>query len=147
MCNRIISLRDEAWAHKTSLTRPCYYWTSCIKPGNCAVMYLFVRSIDFAFFYDFFLLDFGTVPIVWYFWFRNCSDSLVFLYFILDRMISISSRNYNIYLTLLRCFPCIILFLYGLYLLESNYNIKTQLGLFILNETKDIHYVGWPPIV
>ena len=31
------------------------------------LIYICVQDIDFASFYDFFLLDFGTVPTVWYF--------------------------------------------------------------------------------
>jgi hypothetical protein len=40
-------------------------------------MYMIVRGTDFVSFYDFILLDFGTVPTVCYFW--NCANSVLFL--------------------------------------------------------------------
>ena len=46
-----------------SLTPPLFI--ACAKPGKWVAMYLWVRSIGVATFYDF-PLDFGTVPTVWY---------------------------------------------------------------------------------
>ena len=76
----VISLTEEVWA--IELVPPAnFYWNACIKPGKWAVMYLCVRSVDLASFCDFsigflncsdsvvfsvFLLDFWTVPTVWY---------------------------------------------------------------------------------
>lgn len=55
--------KREVWADKTSLTQPLLlYRSACTKPGKCAVMYLCVRCIDFASFYDF---DFGIVQTLW----------------------------------------------------------------------------------
>ena len=66
-----ILLRREA--NTTSLTllnlATCY-WSACTRPGKWAVMYLYVRGIDFAPF-----CDFGIVRTMWYFW--NCSDNVV----------------------------------------------------------------------
>jgi hypothetical protein len=45
---------------------PTFYWSPCTKPGEWAIMYVFIRSIDLAYFYDF---SIG-------FW--NGSDSVVF---------------------------------------------------------------------
>jgi hypothetical protein len=58
---RIISLRGEIWDHKASLTPPILfnYGNACTKLGELAVIYLCVRGIDFASFYDFW--DFGNV--------------------------------------------------------------------------------------
>ena len=44
-----------------------FYWSSCIKPRKWAVMYMYVRDIKFAYFYDFSIE----------FW--NCFDSLIFI--------------------------------------------------------------------
>jgi hypothetical protein len=76
-----ILLRREIWANTTSLTfwygqtllnpATCY-WSACTRPGKWAVIYLYVRGIDFAPF-----CDFGIVRTMWYFW--NCSDNVVFL--------------------------------------------------------------------
>jgi hypothetical protein len=43
--DRIISLRGELWANKTSLNPPIFYWSVCTKSGMWAVMYLCVRGI------------------------------------------------------------------------------------------------------
>ena len=47
-----------------------FYWSACTKPGKWVVMYLCVRGIDFASFYDFDI------------WFWNCSNSGIFSHFI-----------------------------------------------------------------
>ena len=50
-------------------------------------MYTCARSINFVSVSMIFLLDFGAVPTVWYFsiGFWNCSNSVVFFYWILER--------------------------------------------------------------
>ena len=53
-----------------------FYWSASTKPGNWAVMYLCVKGIHFASFYDF-LLDFGTVRTVIFFVFHLIAFSLV----------------------------------------------------------------------
>ena len=65
--DRIISLRREVWAYKTSLTLPLLIEVPV--PGKWAVMCLCVKSIDFASFYHFAAC----------FW--NSSDSVVFFVF------------------------------------------------------------------
>ena len=46
------------------------YWSACAKPRKWSVVYMCVRCIDFAFFYDFDI------------WFWNSSDGVDFLFFI-----------------------------------------------------------------
>ena len=47
-----------------------FYWSACIKPDKCAVMYFCVVGMLLCLFSQFFLLYFGTLPTVWYlFWF------------------------------------------------------------------------------
>jgi len=66
----IISLREGGGCvHKTSLTPATFYSSACTKPGQKVGMYLCVRGIDCASFYDFDI------------WFWNCFVSVVFLYF------------------------------------------------------------------
>ena len=62
---RIISLRGEFWAHRTSLTPPFFYWSSYAKPGKWEVMYLCVRGIDLHLSKSL-TFDFGIVPTMWY---------------------------------------------------------------------------------
>jgi hypothetical protein len=41
------------WVLKTRLTPPLFFhWSACIMPGKWAVVYLCVRGIDYASFYD-----------------------------------------------------------------------------------------------
>jgi hypothetical protein len=68
---RIKSVRGEVWVNTSSLRPPLVMELLVPKTGQWAVMYLCVRSIDFASFYDFDI------------WYWNCSDSVVFLHFIL----------------------------------------------------------------
>jgi len=89
---RLMSLRGEVWAHKTSFTPPLYYLSACTKTEKWSVMYLCVRVIDFDSFYDFDIR----------FW--NCSDSVVFFVFhfwylqtFLFIVPSFSSDNLNVY--------------------------------------------------
>jgi hypothetical protein len=44
----VLSLRGEVCVNKSNLTLPLFYWSVCNKPGKLAVIYLCVRSIDFA---------------------------------------------------------------------------------------------------
>jgi len=45
-----------------------FYWGVCTKPGKWVVMYMLVGGwYRFCLFLHFFLLDFGTVRTVWYF--------------------------------------------------------------------------------
>ena len=53
---------------QTNITPPLF--SACTKLGRWAAVYLCVRSIDFAYFYDF-DIDFGNVP----------TDNVVFLFF------------------------------------------------------------------
>lgn len=39
------------WANKTSLTLPLFFEVP-VPIGKCTVMYLFVRGINFTYFYD-----------------------------------------------------------------------------------------------
>jgi hypothetical protein len=48
----IISLKGEALVHITSLTAT-FYWSDCTKPGERVVLYVCVRGIHFACFYNF----------------------------------------------------------------------------------------------
>ena len=76
-----ISLRGEVWSHKTSLTQQMFIEASVLSQES-EQSYLCVWGINFASSYEFFigflncsvsvvffvfLLDFGTVPTVWYF--------------------------------------------------------------------------------
>ena len=45
-----------------------FYWCACTNPGKWAVILIFVRGSNFSSFYDFLI------------GFRNCSDSVVFLF-------------------------------------------------------------------
>ena len=51
--NTCISVRGKAWTHKTSFISATFYWRACIMSWKWAVIYLCVRYIDFASFYDF----------------------------------------------------------------------------------------------
>jgi hypothetical protein len=63
---RIISLQEEIWAHKTSLTPSlCFIEV----PVSSQIMYLCVVGINFASFYNYAIV----------FW--NCSDSVVHFVF------------------------------------------------------------------
>jgi hypothetical protein len=57
---RITSVREEVSAHRSTTC----YGTACTKAGQWAVMYLCVRSIDLASFYNFDI------------WFWTCADSV-----------------------------------------------------------------------
>ena len=49
----IFSLKGEFWAHKTNLILPpLFIGSACTKQGKWAVIYLCIRGIDFASFYD-----------------------------------------------------------------------------------------------
>jgi hypothetical protein len=54
-----------------SLRGEMFYWGACTKPVKGTVVYLCARDIDFASFYNLYLLDFlyglGTVSTLWYF--------------------------------------------------------------------------------
>ena len=64
--DRIISLRGEVWAHKTSLTLPLLFnWNACTKPGECTC----VLGISSQPVFMIFLWDFGTVLTMWFFFF------------------------------------------------------------------------------
>ena len=108
-CMAIISLRGEVWARKTSLTLPLFIEVPVPSQGYerwCKCV-LVVSIWPLA---TIFLLDFETVPTVWYFWlilelfpqcgiffsigfwncshcviffvwFWNCSDSVVLFFF------------------------------------------------------------------
>ena len=62
----IISLRGDGWTHKTSLSPP--FFIEVFVPSKEIEQYLCVRRIDFACFCHF-VMDFGTVRTVWYFFF------------------------------------------------------------------------------
>jgi len=63
--NFIISLTWEVWAHITSFT--FFYWSVYAMSGKWVVVYLCVKGMNFASFYDFDI------------WFWNGSSSVVFL--------------------------------------------------------------------
>ena len=46
-CNdkRLISLKREVGAHKTSFSQPFFYWNDCRGPEKWAVMYMYVRGL------------------------------------------------------------------------------------------------------
>jgi len=71
---RIISRSGEIWAHKTNLTPPHFMEVhasvSNESERSCICELSQLKGIDLASFYDF------------EFWFRNCPDSVVFLFFI-----------------------------------------------------------------
>ena len=95
----IISLREVAWAHKTCLTPPLYLPVTSPENERPCMCVLVVSLLPLS---TIFLLDFGTVPTLWYFlffyWtlelfrqcgifsfsvrFWNCSDSVVFFVFV-----------------------------------------------------------------
>jgi hypothetical protein len=70
----IISLRGDGWTHKTSLSPP--FLIEVFVPSKEIEQYLCVRRIDFACFCHF-VMDFGTVPTVWYFFFFHYGMGLV----------------------------------------------------------------------
>ena len=73
MHDRIISLRGEVWAHKTSLTPPLFVEVSVLRH----VMYLCVRIIDCVSFCDFSSKP-GTFKIVFLFFFLFVLSSTSF---------------------------------------------------------------------
>ena len=80
--DRIISLRQKIWVHKTSLAPPLsieVYVPRQVNGRSC----IFVRVFNCASFSMIFLLDFGTVPLVWYisFYFLYvCDIKILFVY-------------------------------------------------------------------
>jgi hypothetical protein len=69
--DRVCNQSNRRWGdHNISFICHCY-WSACTKPGMWAVMYMYVSGIHFAL-----LLQFFSI------WIWNCSDGVVFLYFI-----------------------------------------------------------------
>ena len=58
--------KREGFEPHNLLNPPTLYWSARTEPGKWVVMYLYIRGIDFDFFYDFDI------------WFWNCSDSVLF---------------------------------------------------------------------
>ena len=61
--------RTEKYKKNEPYKKYYFYWNACTKPGKCVVMYLCVKGIHFASFYNF------------YIWFGNCFDGVVYLSF------------------------------------------------------------------
>ena len=68
--------RGGVWAHTTSFNLATIYWSIHTKSGKWESVYLCARGIYFSSLSRIFLMKFGTVPTVWYFFFHLISESL-----------------------------------------------------------------------
>ena len=86
--DHIISLKGEIWAHKTSLTQPLSTEVPVLSQENeqscICVLMVSISSLS-----TIFLLDFGTVPTVWFLF--------VFFFILLVKMSSKSRSSYKFF--------------------------------------------------
>ena len=68
--------KKGVWAHKTSFNPATIYWSVHTKSGKWEIVYLCVGVSIFPSLSTIFLMKFGTVPTVWYFFFHLISESL-----------------------------------------------------------------------
>jgi hypothetical protein len=76
-CDRIISLREEVWVHKTGLTLPLCYCIVVFQTGNIEWSCICVIEKSVLPLSTILIFDFGIVLTVWYFCFsfhyiHNC---------------------------------------------------------------------------
>jgi hypothetical protein len=114
--DRIISLRGDVWANKSSLIPPYFIEVPVQYQDSERSCHVCVRGIDFASFYDFDI------------WFWNRADNVVFFvfHFINQPILQIDIQYIYIYIYILICES--LLFLY--YLLYSILYMKSLFLVF-----------------
>ena len=87
--NRIISLRGKAWFHRNSYTIATFYISACLNYRKWVDVYLCVRWMDFASFYNFSIGFLGV--------FRQCGTFCFSFISLIDWLIKLNITIYQLY--------------------------------------------------